>query len=331
MVISGSIVTAIILRGEDAVVVQNTNRVSPESSFTSGVYYRLPNTNNPNGILSSLDRELGFTATMLPVDFDISLDMAVYANDSALYFVSSEGNVTKITVNGLYAMARPSLSPDGTMVAVQATDQRPSGGSPDPQSLEIFIVDTDSGSVIAQVSPSEDGLPAESPTWFHRSSRLAYSTFSADSGVDIHIVDVTDTSMMRETLTIQDAGWLHIAIAPDDSVLLVPVTMRIYDLTDGSLIADLKDETLAGLADSPYTRDTRFTGDLDNFPLDGSFSPDGQSIVFDGAVTQGDSTGMIISTIDRDGTNFHILSDFIPTNPTFSNNNNYSQLNPVWL
>ncbi len=293
------------------------------SRFASGVYYRQPNLTDPSAMLTSLDAHRAMGIQLPPVDFDMNASVVVTANDDTVTLTTPDGQSTTVNVRGLVRIARPSLSPDGTRIAVQASTKK----GDDPHDLGIYLVNLADGSV-EPVSPVGLGTPAEAPVWFNTIDRLAYSTFSPTTGVNIHVYDVASRT---EVMTIPAAGWLHLAISKDDKFLVVPTRMKIFDLGTGKEIADLKEKVMVGLAQTRYGRDRGHPGDLDNFPLDGDFSPDGKQLIFDGAVVQNGVSGMIICRINRDGTGFTVVRDFIPTDPSFTNNNNFSQLNPLWL
>ncbi|MSQ26442.1 MAG: hypothetical protein EXR49_09330 [Dehalococcoidia bacterium] len=109
--------------------------------------------------------------------------------------------------------------------------------------------------------------------------------------------------------------------------------MRLYDATTGSQTADLRAAAIAGVRGAGFELDTRYPGQANRgtYPLDGTFSPDGRTIVFDGAVRRGSDYGVVMAQISVTGADFRMLSDLVVVNPAFSNNNNYSQLNVVWL
>ena len=65
--------------------------------------------------------------------------------------------------------------------------------------------------------------------------------------------------------------------------------------------------------------------------MDAHFSPDGTKIVLDGAVKKDGKSGFASFTMTTSGDNLTPVSDVIEVNPAFSNNNNYSQLNPEWF
>ena len=113
---------------------------------------------------------------------------------------------------------------------------------------------------------------------------------------------------------------------------LAPGQMLRLHLWRQRLMVRLAKKVLAALQDNGYAPDTRFHGQasLGTFPMDADFSPDGNHIVFDGAVEKDGKFGLIIFSMTTSGDNITSLTDIIETNPAFSNGNNYSQLNPNW-
>ncbi len=308
---------------------KSSKATASTQTFASGIYYRQPNLNDPSAFLRTLDNNNVPSVRLAPVDFDIRPDKLVYADNDTLMLVAPDGKETAVKVKGLYQMARPSFSPDGSMVAVQATDkpQAPEQAA-DPKKLGIYLITLGSGSV-RLISNPDSGLPAESPVWFHTANKVAYSTFSSETGVDIHIYDV---DARQEAMVIEDAGWLHLAITPDDKHVLNVATLKLYDLVSGELVGDLKQKAESALQKAGYNAETKTVGDLgSSFPLDGGFSPDGTSIVFDGAVEKDGKHGSITAKMKRDGTGFEVLTDLHEINSDFSNGNNFSQVNVTWL
>jgi len=242
----------------------------------------------------------------------------VYADGGALYWVTPGGQQIYIPTLGLNGIARPSLSPDATKAVVQASE---SSGS----DLNIYVVDLFTGR-----SQRISFLPVneESPEWFPNANRIAYMSFSPTAGIQTHIYDV---DAQREVLVIND-GYIHAAISKDSRRLLNTNRMRIYDTTTGALVSDLRDKVMAAIAGLGYQPDTRYPGqaNLGTFPLDADFSPDGQSIVFDGAVQGSGQYGVVIFRMTIAGDNVTPLTDLIAVDPARSNNHNYSQLNPAW-
>jgi len=70
-------------------------------------------------------------------------DFVVIAEETELVVLTARGEERRIRVDGLHAIARPSLSPDGRSVAVQATERPP--GEEQPQFLTIYVIDLETG------------------------------------------------------------------------------------------------------------------------------------------------------------------------------------------
>ena len=171
-------------------------------------------------------------------------------------------------------------------------------------------------------------LNEESPEWFHTSNKIAYVSFSPQDGLMIHVYDA---DQKKEVLSIANAGGSQIAVSKDDKKILDPVRLKIYDARSGNVIADLKPNVLAGLNKSGYRISTQFPGqaNLGAFALDGDFSKDGKHIVMDGAVTKNGVEQILMFTVSSDGLHFTVLNT-TNVDPSFSNNNNFSQLDPTW-
>ena len=287
--------------------------------FGPGIYYRQPFLDSYGALLTMVEGLPLFTMQVMA--FDISSEAVVYAIDDQLELVAPDGNVNSIHIPGLHQMDRPSFSPDGTKVAVQARESYT-----ESEDINIYIVDLNTGKTerISHLDVNE-----ESPEWFSNKNKIAYTSFDPSSGLTVHIYDV-DTD--REIQTIKEAGYIHLAVSPDGTLIFNPVLARLYDVDTGKLVADLKDKILAALQDNDYTPDTRFHGqaNLGTFPMDADFSPDGKHIVFDGAVEKNGKYGLIIFSMTISGNNITPLTDIVEVNPAFSNGNNYSQLNPNW-
>ena len=84
-------------------------------------------------------------------------------------------------------------------------------------------------------------------------------------------------------------------------------------------------KVLAQLESLGYTPDTCFPGQANRgtFPLDGAFSPDGQFLVFDGAVQQADRSGGILTRTTIAGDDLTLLVDLIPLDPARSYIHNF--------
>ena len=131
---------------------------------------------------------------------------------------------------------------------------------------------------------------------------------------------------------VEDGPRFHFAVSQDSARLIIVGEMQIYDAKTGSLLSDIHQKVMDALSAAGYTPDARFPGQggSGTFPLDGTFSPDGKSIVFDGAVQKSGAYGVLLIQVNTDGTGFTILQGPIQVTPQFSNNHNYSQVNPNW-
>lgn len=296
--------------------------MAQSTTFPSGIYYRLPNTSDPSTRLTLLNGQLSTSIVLTSAGFDINESKVVFVSDSIVFVVSPNDSQQQIVINGLRYMARPSLSPNGNRIVVQASI------FPDapPRDLNIYAVDLQTRQY-QRIGTSPDN--EESPEWFPLSNKIAYSSFSPQTGIDLHVYDL---AAQREVLLIPGAGGIHLAISPDESKILEPGRMRIYNATTGAQLSDLDSTVTIALNNAGYNVDTRYPGQANRgtFPLDGDFSTDGQFIVFDGAVEKSGQYGVILCRVSVTGQSFEILSNLIAVDPTFSNNYNYSQLNPMY-
>ena len=296
---------------------------SPTARFPAGITYARPASSGPSLLAVAGGAPLARVEAPGP-GFAIRRDLAVTTRVDALIVTTPDGKQRVVQPQGLRQVVRPSLSPDGKRVAVQGADANDRANPPD---LNIYIVDLASGSAkrIGNLPWNE-----ESPEWVPGTEYVVYSSFSAADGVNLHIFDV---AAERELLTVHDAGAIHLAISADGRRLLDPGRALIYEIANPAQPIDLRVRLREGIRAAGYELDTRFPGQANRgtFPLDGDFSPDGRSLVFDGAVKQGDRYGVVLFTVDIDGGNLKVLSDLISVDPARSNNHNFSQLTPTWL
>lgn len=337
------------IRALAAVVALAAAAGSPSSfaagePFPGGIYYIQPSQSQPGGALKLLNGQPPAAITIQGQGFDIHGDTLVWADpgDPSLNFRTAAGGTSRLEVNGLYALARPSFSPDGMFVAVQATEV-PFSPADGPAYLAIYKIRVSDGAV-TQVSPTPpQAQPGyELPEWM-ANGNIAY--WSASSGCTVIEIVSADGEQIQ---TIRDGTpdgcfnpdpstgpRFHIASSADGGRILIPGQLQVYDAQDATLIADVRAEALAGLMDHGFQPDDRFPGQGNGgtFPLDGDLSPDGSQIVFDGAVRRDSdgAFGTLLMQIGTDGTGFTILSDLITVDPALANNHNFSQMVPMWL
>lgn len=284
-------------------------------AFPAGVIFRDPTTSRLQALEGGAPR-----VDLMPGGFDIRVGLLAQGdNQNAIRLVVGE------TVRPLFVqlnhVARLSLSPNASHAVVQATTA-PRGAPPDQ--FDVFTVDMQTG---ATTKLSDAPYNDESPEWSPDGGLIAWSSFSPEEGIDLHLARPDGTAHR----VIDDAGAIHLAFSPDGTRILDAGRMRIIDL-DGNVVADLRDEALAGLRAAGYEPDTRYPGQADRgtFPLDGAFSPDGERIVFDGAAVKDGAYGVVIATMRVDGTAFEIVAGPFAVRPETTNRLNYSETNPMW-
>jgi len=161
------------------------------------------------------------------------------------------------------------------------------------------------------------------------------------------VIQVRDSVSGELTLTIRDGGTagcyqlergnldgprFHIAASADGQRLLIVGQMQIFDLSTGELVSDLHQAVFDGLRGADLRPDDRFAGHGGGgtVPLDGAFSPDGQLIVFDGAVIGPDGPAVTLFSIAIDGSGFDVIGEPYDIDPAVTNDHNFSFLNPFW-
>jgi hypothetical protein len=326
---------------------------TPKPKFPHGLYIVTPSLQHPGGTIEVLE---GSGPVPLKVEFfgngyDVSDDFVIAGtpqNDGLMLFFA-DGTQRRVTVHGISALGRPSLSPDGRFAVVQATETQPTQGAPMPKFLTDWIVEVATGNVRQLIPPGtrEFAEGRELPRWFPTGDRILYQTNDFSSGIQsgCDIVRVVDASTAATLFTIGANGpsgcfvpnpttgpRFHAEPSLDGTRILIPGQMQVYDGKTGQLVADLRAQTLAGLTAAGYKPDTRFPGQGNGgtFPLDGSLSPDNKTITFDGAVEKDGQFGVVLCRINADGTGFTVVRPPVQVMPMFSNNHNYSQVLPHW-
>jgi hypothetical protein len=311
--------------------------------FGGGIYYIEPPLDSPGGTVNKLDGA-DPDVEMTGQGFDLSPRKLVWTEDGRVVITYPTGETEDVEVEGLYAIARPSLSPNGRQIAVQATET-PFSNETGPEFLTIYVISLATGDWRRLGPIPEQAVPGyEIPEWLPTGNRIAYWAIEDDCQT-VRIVDATTGE--TET-TIRDDGptgcfnpngstgpRFHIATSENGKRLLIPGQMQVYDVDTGELVTDLRAEALAGIEAAGYEPDDRYPGqgNAGVFPLDGAFSPDGTELIFDGAVHRlsDDTFGLLLMTINLDGSGFSVLEGPIANDPMWSNNNNFSLLTPLWL
>jgi hypothetical protein len=302
--------------------------------FPGGIYFLTPRLDQPTGYLTLLGGELPVRIDVPVVGYDLHADSVAFpdirANVNAIHIVTVGGSTQTVALGPpAGCIGHMSRSPDGNEAALMGAI----GGcrSGPPSNIDIFIADMATGATEAVVTGPYN---EEFPEWSPRGDRIAYfvgdPTLGETSGNNLVFFD---TAARMPAGGAFEPGVDQTAFSKDGRLLLSGHALSVYDVATGAKVADLKEAALRGLAAAGYELDTRFPGQggTGTFPLDGGFSPDGKTIVFDGAVRQGTDYGMLLCSIDMDGSNFKVLAGPFPVEPSFTNNQNWSSLNPTWL
>jgi hypothetical protein len=304
------------------------------ASFPTGIYYVDPTHDQPGDPrvrLVHIPEALARSVRVYPNMYDLGRDRVISSDSqSTLRIEAANGTVHHVKLDGLYAMGRPTSSPDGLHVAVQALDDpniHPAYGVAAPYA--VHVADLRDGSH-RRVSPSDE--KCESPKWIPGSPDLLFSCFQPD-GPDMPKLYRVNATTGAQVKMLGHLGTLMPGVSKDGQHFLQPDILRVWNLTTGALLHDLKEAAVAGMRAAGYDLDSAHAGagNRGSFPLDGDFSPDGKSLVFDGAVTKDGHEGILVMRIDVDGTGFEVLSGMVAADPQATNNYNYSPLNPRWL
>ena len=310
-------------------------------TFLSGTYYLEPFGTQRGGTIRELSGKLTLAPTITGIGFDVNPEFIVSTdNASTLRLTSALGVTTTLTVKGLYAMVRPAFSPDGKFVAVQATETAVNPPNP-PEYLTIYKVNTTTGDWTKLAPATTTKLSGnELPEWFSDGKRVSFQGIESDC----NILRVINLSPLQTLLTINSGGTtgcfqssaqtgprFHMTVSSDSKKLLSVGQMQTFDADTGALLSDIRTQVLNELTAAGYAPDTRFSGQGNGgtFPLDGTFASGDKEIIFDGAVSKNGTYGVVLCTIKTDGTGFSILKGPLSVDPSFSNNHNFSQVNPT--
>lgn len=312
--------------GEGPAPSNDTPSAEECGTFASGIYHGRPSAQG-GFELQVVGGQLSEPVPYDGVGFDLDVHTHLSVKDDQTYARYTPSCATRrVVVPGVYHPGRPSLSPEGDRAVVQGLAASViTGGSGDD--FNIYLVNLTSG---AHQRLSPLSVNEESPEWIPGTERVLWSSFDPEAGIDVHVFDLASNA---EVLRIPGAGAIHLDVSADGTRLLDPGRLRIYDLATGDQLADLHAEAVAQVTARGFELDTRFPGQANRgtFPLDGSFSPDGTSVVFDGAVRRDGDYGVILARMRIDGTAFEVLSGLIDVDPASSNNHNFSRLSPTWI
>jgi hypothetical protein len=330
---------------------------TPKRKFPHGLYIVRPSLQHPGGTLEVVDGDgpLPVSVEFFGTGYDVNDDFVIGAQQAPppqpefLTLFGADGSRRTIPVKGLYGMGRPSLSPDGKFVVVQATETPVDPAAPMPKYLADYVIDLATGSFrrVTSLPAQEVAEGRELPKWFPSGDRILYQTndFSGGGPAGCDVIRIIDAATGQQLLQLGRGGptgcytpspstgpRFHAEVSLDSSLIVIPGQMQIYDAKSFRLVADIRTQVLAGLAAAGYKPDTRFPGQGNGgtFPLDGTFSPDNKRIVFDGAVEKDGQFGVILCQINVDGTGFSVLRPPVRVEPKFSNDHNYSQVLPRW-
>jgi hypothetical protein len=313
-----------------------------EPSFPPGVYYAEPNGNQWGAVIRHLEGKLTISPALNGIGFDLNAHTLVSTdNESTLTFTSPTGKTHALVLKGLYGVVRPSLSPDGQFVAVQATDI-PVSPQAAPEFFTVYRVNVTTGDWIQLAKPNTNPMTGnELPEWFPDGQRLSHWGIESDC----HVLRILDLAGKTPAVTIRNGGptgcfqptsqsgpRFHMTVSADSQKLLSAGQLQVFNTQTGALLSDIRTQAITALTGAGYAIDTRYEGQGGGgtCPLDATFSPDASEIVFDGAVSKNGTYGVILCSIRADCTGFQVLKGPIAVNPEFSNDHNFSQLTPTW-
>ncbi len=290
---------------------------SAAARYQPGIYYQLPNSNEHTASLVRLNGSSSLQRT--PGNgFDIRKDLMVFGDPDGIILVKPDGTSRRLAT-GLFYIDRPSFSPDGKKIAVQASSTYSEG--PIPNGLGIFVVDLQTGTT-EKISTLD--YNQENPVWFPHQNKIAYGSYSPTVGIRIHIYDYD----AKKEIIQFDQKAFHQAVSPDGKLLFNTLMARLYYSENGTQIADLKTKIIQGIGKLGYVVDTRYPGqaNLGTLSLSSVFSQDGKNILFDGAVEKNGRYGIVVFNMTIQSGELTAMTGLIADNPDYTNKHNYSPL-----
>ncbi|MHB8643101.1 MAG: TolB family protein [Gaiellaceae bacterium] len=320
---------------------------TPKGGFPAGIYFERPTPGAPDsGTIKLLGGSIPAIAVSGNSGFDVG-QVLVWASGSTLHVVSPSGSDRVLVIDGLYEIRRPSLSPDGKQIVVQAT-QTPQQGEANDEWQTVYVIDLATGSW--RLLAGTGSLPYDGndlPVWLPSGNEIAYESTEVKDAQNCVVVNIADATTGAVKRTLRRDGtsgcetpisvWyesprMHIAFSPDAKKLLLVGTLQLFDAQSGAAIGSVRDKALAGLQAAGYVPDNRYpprTGDSP-FALAGSFSPDGTKIVFDGSVRKDNAYYQLVMQINVDGSDFKIVAGPFEADEPFVSGNALSLLSVVW-
>jgi len=301
--------------------------------FPAGIYFLTPDLEAPTGRLTLLGGRTPVDVDAPVVGFDLRADSVAFPalGGNVITIVGADGTTREVTLQPpADCIGHLARSPDGTQAVVMGSVGGCPPGRP-PSNIDIFLADLGTGSTEALVEgPHNEEFPEWSPAGDRISYFIGDPALARPGGKNLALYDPFAKVPAGGA---HDLGVDQTAFSKDGALVLSGHTLSVYDVATGGRTARLRAAARRGLARAGYRLDTRFPGQAGGgtFPLDGDFSPDGKSIVFDGSVRRGRTYGMLLCRIDIDGSNFEVLAGPFPVEPGFTNNLNWSSLNPTWL
>jgi hypothetical protein len=310
------------------------------------VYYEQPSAADPGQGTIKL---LGGSSTPVAASgfdgFTAGAAQVVWVTGNEVHVASSSGERV-LYVDGLLYLRNPSLSPDGKQLAVDGTQTPGQVAAPD-EWRAVYLIDLATGAWRLFAPTGSNPFEGNDlPVWL-ANNELAYESTESHDGTSCLVVNIADAASGAVKRTLRRDGTsgcetpissyyesprTGIAFTRDSSQMLLAGTLQVVVAQSGALLHSVQAQALAGLKAAGYAPDDRYpprTGTT-TAALSGAFSPDGKTIVFDGAVHKGNVYSQLLMQIGVDGTGFKILAGPFVADEPFVSGNAYSLLHPLW-